>query len=236
MFIRIGLYFVIGLCLGSFHVCQADRMIKREPWWKGRSRCDQCGHVLSLLDVIPVVSVWIHHGRCRYCQQSVWKGYAGIEIVMGCLCAVIAYKQKDNLIGIGQCIWLGQMLTILLVDWKTYQIPNHSLVFCVFVWLLEMVFTNQEAFGKKVLIALGYMIGLSLLRFLLHRVYNKDCLGVGDVLLYGVCGLRCVGYQFLCLLWLSSVLGMLTVWKRGENCIPFAPCIVAAMAILMVIS
>ena len=46
--------FILGCCLGSFADCAAGRLLSGESVVAGRSHCDHCGHVLGVLDLIPL--------------------------------------------------------------------------------------------------------------------------------------------------------------------------------------
>ena len=56
---------LLGACMGSFLNCAAWRIVHGESVLRGRSHCDACGHVLTVRDLIPVVSYLAAHGRCR---------------------------------------------------------------------------------------------------------------------------------------------------------------------------
>ena len=48
--------FILGCALGSFTDCLAGRMLNGTSVLKGRSHCDACGHVLGVLDLVPLFS------------------------------------------------------------------------------------------------------------------------------------------------------------------------------------
>lgn len=50
--------FILGCALGSFTDCLAGRMLNGTSVLKGRSHCDACGHVLGVLDLVPLFS-WL---------------------------------------------------------------------------------------------------------------------------------------------------------------------------------
>jgi len=88
--VRLGWIFVVGLCLGSFlNVC-----IYRIPLGAhigGSSQCPHCGHALSWLDKLPLLSqIWLR-GKCRYCQARFSWGYFFIELVTGLSLAGLYY-------------------------------------------------------------------------------------------------------------------------------------------------
>lgn len=63
--------FILGCALGSFTDCLAGRMLNGTSVLKGRSHCDACGHVLGVLDLVPLFSRLCLRGRCRYCGAKI---------------------------------------------------------------------------------------------------------------------------------------------------------------------
>ena len=62
--------FILGCCLGSFADCAAGRLLSRESVVAGRSHCDHCGHVLGVLDLIPLLQ-GKDTGRSLFCGTGI---------------------------------------------------------------------------------------------------------------------------------------------------------------------
>src|SRR5687767_9402449 len=63
--------FILGAALGSFSLALAYRLRHKLNWVSDRSVCEHCGHKLSAVDLVPVVSwLWLR-GRCRYCKKPI---------------------------------------------------------------------------------------------------------------------------------------------------------------------
>ena len=69
--VYIILFFIVGLFMGSFYTVVGSRLPKREDFVKKRSHCDNCGHNLSFLDMIPIISYIFLRGKCRYCHEKI---------------------------------------------------------------------------------------------------------------------------------------------------------------------
>src|SRR3989338_7696834 len=80
--------FIFGLFIGSFLNMLIDRMPREEQIIKGRSHCDHCKHVLSWMDLIPVVSWTMLGGKCRYCHKKVPVRNTIVELITGGLFAI----------------------------------------------------------------------------------------------------------------------------------------------------
>ena len=85
--VPILLAFIFGTAIGSFLNVLIWRL-PREESIQGRSHCPHCNHQLNWLDLVPIVSIVLQRGRCRYCQKPVSLRYPLIEIVTGSLFAL----------------------------------------------------------------------------------------------------------------------------------------------------
>jgi leader peptidase (prepilin peptidase) / N-methyltransferase len=90
MFIGISVT-LLGLVMGSAVTALAWRVPRGESWVHGRSRCPGCGHVLGVLDLVPVLSWAVNLGRCRHCRASVSARYPLTEVACG-LWALAAWR------------------------------------------------------------------------------------------------------------------------------------------------
>ena len=62
------IYFLTGLCAGSFVGLCADRMKNGVSICWPPSHCEACGRRLGPKDLVPVVSYLYRKGRCGYCR------------------------------------------------------------------------------------------------------------------------------------------------------------------------
>src|ERR1700742_3986007 len=56
-----------------------------------RSRCPHCGHGITALENVPVLSWLMLRGRCSACQAPISPRYAVIEALTGILSGVVAW-------------------------------------------------------------------------------------------------------------------------------------------------
>lgn len=76
LLILIGIAPITGSFLGMlYHRIPAGRKIRLD-----RSACDDCGHVLNVIDLLPVVTWLASRGRCRHCGVAISAFYPAIEI------------------------------------------------------------------------------------------------------------------------------------------------------------
>jgi leader peptidase (prepilin peptidase)/N-methyltransferase len=60
-----------SLIMGSFVGAMADRLPRGESVLWGRSKCRACGRTLGALDLAPIASFLLLHGRCRTCKNRI---------------------------------------------------------------------------------------------------------------------------------------------------------------------
>lgn len=88
VYLLFGLYFVIGIVIGSFlNVC-IYRLLLGKSVISPPSACGSCGHRLGALDMIPVLSYFLLRGRCRYCNAAYSARYMLVELLTGILFAL----------------------------------------------------------------------------------------------------------------------------------------------------
>ena len=127
--------FVFGCCMGSFINCLAWRVVNGESVVKGRSHCAVCGHALSALDLVPVLSWLCLRGKCRYCGQPIAVRYTVSELMCGvCFLSVLLVfgidVQVPFLMALG-CVLLG----LSLIDLDSMIIPNKFVLAGVLLWV-----------------------------------------------------------------------------------------------------
>ncbi|MDP3800008.1 MAG: prepilin peptidase [bacterium] len=144
---------VYGLIGGSFINALLWRIPKNKNIAFDRSECIKCGHKLSFLDLIPVLSFIFLLGRCRYCQKKISWQYPLVEIVSGLGLYFLALEFNGS-----ELIWLcGIFLLsvfIFVYDLKNLIILNGS-VFLGVLWIaLGLWFFKIENFENNILTGL----------------------------------------------------------------------------------
>ena len=107
---------ILGACLGSFLNVAAHRSLQGRSWWGNeRSVCESCGHVLSALELIPVISWLMLRGHCKVCKAKISVRYIFVEIVCAILAVIILARWGLSwsclLVSIGTCGLVVNSLT-----------------------------------------------------------------------------------------------------------------------------
>lgn len=198
--------FFIGTILGSFLNCLSDRYLYKE--YKGRSSCDNCKHILSFLDLIPIFSFLFLKGRCKYCGHIINKSYLISELVLGII-FVLAYKKID-------LFFITILYGLSLCDIKYYEIPDYYIVLGLIYYFINNGFTN---FISSFLIALFVL----LISLLMNKIYKKECLGGGDIKLLLLVNLYLKGILGVYNLFISCLLALIFILIFKKDKIYFGP-------------
>ncbi len=82
----------LGLIVGSFLNVVVHRLPRGESLVSPRSRCPGCGHPISALENVPVLSYLALRGRCWGCGARISLRYPAIELLTGALFAGIVLR------------------------------------------------------------------------------------------------------------------------------------------------
>ena len=77
------IFFILGTIFGSFLNVVIYRVPINESIVHGRSHCPKCNHVLSPLELIPVISFIFLGGKCKECKTTISLRYPLIETLPG---------------------------------------------------------------------------------------------------------------------------------------------------------
>ena len=221
----------LGLVMGSFLHCAAWRIARNESFLKGRSRCPQCGHTLTAVELIPVFSWLVQKGRCRACGQRIPIRYPLTELLFALISVLCLLRFDLTAECLRNYVFLCCLLCLTLTDLDEQIIPDGCHIISAAAWLLALPFTfaGWTDTGLRLLAVLvfgGGVLGISLI---MDRIMNKDTLGGGDIKLIAVAALYLGLLGSLFMLIFACVIGLLfaAILKKGRSSIqfPFGPSI-----------
>ena len=229
---------LLGAAMGSFLNCAAWRYVHGESVLRGRSHCPDCGHVLGVGDLIPVVSYLALRGRCRYCGGKVSPRYLLAEAAFGILTAACLLRFDLTAVCLRNWVLLCCLFMLTLTDLEDCVIPDGCLIAAIIAWAAALPFLWNGWTGPAVSLLTGLVCGGALLAvsLVMDRILGKESLGGGDIKLFFVVGLYLGPVGTLIALILSCVLGLIfaAVSRRGSGKpFPFGPAIAAATAVML---
>ena len=222
------IFFILGTCMGSFFTVVGLRLPQKESFITTRSHCDSCGHTLSLLDMVPILSFLFLGKKCRYCKKKIDGLSTYMELFTGVLFALAFFRfgfSYELFISFG----IISMLTILSVSDITYYIiPDEILIFFTGYFLIIGALSDGVITALFHLLSGFILFGFMYLIMLLgNAMFHKETLGGGDIKLMFVVGLILHPFLGLVVIFIASFLALpislLVLWKKKQNLVPFGP-------------
>jgi leader peptidase (prepilin peptidase)/N-methyltransferase len=236
--------FLFGLLVGSFLnflIYEIERVeIKKEkPFFRTRSICPKCGHILGFFDLIPVLSFLLLRGRCRYCSEKISWQYPLVELSTAFLFFALFFVFLNNpqYLELSPSFYLSFLYYLLIicffiiffvVDLKHFIIPDTIFFTALFTSILyKIVIYLNYGFSLREL----FLSFIPAFLFFLFVFFSKGTLmGLGDVKLMFLMGLI-LGWQktllslfFAFLLGAIIGIGLIVAKKKSlKSEIPFGP-------------
>ena len=200
-----------------------------------RSRCPHCGHRLSALENIPVLSFIFLRGRCRHCGAGISKRYPVVELCTAALSGVAAWHFGASTATLGALLFIWALVALSFIDLDTQLLPDS--ITLPLLWL-GLAFNTGGVFTDLHSAVIGAMAGylaLWTVYWLFRLATGKEGMGYGDFKLLAAIG-AWLGWQVLPLtILLSSLVGaivgiaLIAFARHGRNVpIPFGPYLGAA--------
>lgn len=239
--------FIFGLIIGSFLNVVIWRMHAQESVLTGRSHCPKCRHVLSPIELIPVLSFLIQKGKCRHCQKPISWQYPLVELSTGIL-FLLVYLPHDLRFTTYTFFLLARswfviavLIVIFVYDLKYYLIPDKIIypTATVVVITLPLIYGGKitwwGVFGPIIAGLLGG--GFFLLQYIISK---GKWIGGGDIkmgalmgLILGISGL---GVALFFAYVVGAIVGLILVVSRKKTMksqVPFGTFLVAGTIFAM---
>ncbi|MBL8528496.1 MAG: prepilin peptidase [Burkholderiales bacterium] len=247
-----GVALVVGLMIGSFLnvvIFRLPKMMERE--WQiqcaelrgepladippfnlvsPRSACPGCGHPITALQNIPVVSWLVLGGRCAACKTRIPARYPIVEILTGALSAFVAWRFGASMAALGALCFLWSLIALAFIDLDTQLLPDSITLPLVWAGLLFNLFGTFTDLHAAVIGAVaGYLI-LWTVYWLFRLLTGREGMGFGDFKLLAAIG-AWLGWKLLpAVILLSAGVGaaigitLILLARHGRGTpIPFGP-------------
>ena len=212
-----------------------------------RSRCPSCGHQITAMQNIPVLSYVLLGGKCAGCSGRIPARYPVIELLTGILTGVVAWRFGFGLEAAAAIGMTWALVAISVIDIDHQYIYDNMVLPLVWTGLVlslwhpmtgaETLFIESKA---AIVGALAGYLSLWSVYHLFRLITGKEGMGYGDFKLLAALG-AWLGWTMLPLIILMSaavgaVTGVLMIaFKQHERSvpIPFGPYLAAAGWIAM---
>ena len=200
-----------------------------------RSCCPQCGHAISALENIPIVSYVALRGRCKACGTPISARYPMVELLTGVLSGLVVWHFGFTMQAAGALVLTWSLISLAAIDLDHKLLPDAITLPILWLGLLINIPETFTTLQDSVIGAVaGYLVLWAVFQGF-KLLTGKEGMGYGDFKLLALLG-AWLGWQFLPLIVvLSSVVGAavgigLVLIRRHERSIPipFGPYLAAA--------
>ena len=199
------------------------------------SACPACGHPISLLENIPVLSYAMLGGRCSACRWRIPVRYPVVETCGALVAGAAAIHFGVGFAALGACLLGWGLLALGVIDLETRLLPDSITIPLLWLGLAFNLFDTFAPLGDSVI---GAMAGYAVLWAVYHGfklLTGREGMGYGDFKLLAMLG-AWLGWQALpAVVLLGSLAGAaagITLVARGrasrDSPIPFGPFLAAA--------
>ena len=242
---------LVGLCIGSFLNVVIHRLPKMlDRGWRAecaelagqpvadlpsynlitpRSQCPSCGHPISALENIPVLSYLFLRGRCSACQAPIAARYPIVELLTAALTVAAVLHFGATPAGAAASLLLWALVALTFIDFDTQLLPDNITVPLLWAGLLVNMLGIMPGPGLRdaVIGAVAGYLSLWTVYWLFKLIRGKEGMGYGDFKLLAALG-AWLGWKILLpIVLLSAVVGAaigicLTVFKGRDHQVPLA--------------
>jgi leader peptidase (prepilin peptidase)/N-methyltransferase len=186
---------IAGAIAGSFLATLILRWPQGRGVMRGRSACDGCGRLLGPIDLVPMLSALVQRGRCRSCGAAIDPLHGRVEA--GCaIIGALALGFAPDLGGIGWALLGWLLLTLALLDWRHFWLPDALTLPLAFFGFTLGLWTTDVALIDRVIGAAAGYLGLLAIALGYRALRGREGLGLGDAKLLGAIG-AWLGWQAL---------------------------------------
>jgi len=200
-----------------------------------RSACPHCGHKITALENVPVISWLALRGKCSQCKARISARYPIIEAFTGLLSALLVWQFGSGVMGLATLLFAYLLIAMTFIDADTQLLPDDLTYPLLWAGLLVNINGTFVPLADAVIgAAAGYLV-LWTVYWLFKLATGKEGMGYGDFKLLAALG-AWLGWTMLpTIILLSSVvgaivgIGLIAFAGRGRgNPIPFGPYLAAA--------
>ncbi|MDR0673848.1 MAG: A24 family peptidase [Zoogloeaceae bacterium] len=202
---------------------------------KPRSRCPHCGHPISALENIPVLSYLCLRGKCRVCRAPISPRYPLIELAAALLGLAAAWRFGPGVQAAAAAALLWTLLALAVIDLDTQLLPDVITLPLLWGGLLLNLSGQFVPLSQAVVGAMAGYLALWSVYWLFKLVTGKEGMGYGDFKLLAALGAWLGWIMLPAIVLISSLVGALVgialilFARHGRHIpIPFGPYLAAA--------
>lgn len=200
-----------------------------------RSACPHCGHKITAIENIPIISYLFLRGKCIECKAPISVRYPIVELLTGILSALLIWRFGSGLAGLSTLIFAYLLIAMTFIDADTQLLPDDLTLPLLWCGLLVNLNGTFVPLDEAVIGAVAGYLSLWSVYWLFKLTTGKEGMGYGDFKLLAALG-AWLGWKMLpIIILLSSLVGavvgiaLIIFAKHGrDKPIPFGPYLAAA--------
>ena len=206
-----------------------------------RSGCPTCGHKITAMENIPLLSYAFLRGKCAGCGNGISLRYPIVEVLTGMLTGYTAWHFGVTWLALFAIIFVWALIALTFIDADTTLLPDDITLPLLWLGLLVNVGNLITPLTSSVLGAAGGYLVLWSVYWGFKIVTGKEGMGHGDFKLLAAIG-AWLGWQMLPLVILLSatvgtVIGIAGIVIQGRDKgakLPFGPYLAIAGFIALI--
>jgi len=195
-----------------------------------RSACPKCGHQITAMENIPVLSYLWLKGRCAECQTPISKRYPIIEIMTALLSVLVAWQFGFSWQCLAALFLTWALIALSVIDFDHKLLPDDITLPFLWIGIVLNLFGLFTESSSSIIGAIAGYLSLWSVYWAFKLLTGKEGMGYGDFKLLSMLG-AWMGWQALPgIVLLSSFvgavigIGLIVFRGRDKNIpIPFGP-------------
>ena len=200
-----------------------------------RSRCGSCGHQITVLENIPIISYLLLGGKCSSCKISISPQYPLVEVFTGIVSVIIGWHFGVSIQTLAALLLSWCLIAASGIDIGHKLLPDNITLPLLWLGILLSLFDVFVSLEDSVLGAMAGYLTLWTVFMLFKIITGKEGMGHGDFKLLATLGAWLGWKPLFVVILTSSVVGacvgiamiLLKKTERGTQ-IPFGPYLAAA--------
>jgi len=200
-----------------------------------RSRCGECGHQISALENIPVISYLILKGKCKNCGTRISPQYPIVELFTGLISLLVALHFGVTIQTLAALFFSWSLIAASGIDIGHKLLPDNITLPLLWLGILLSFFNVFVDLESSVIGAMTGYMSLWSVFMVFKMITGKEGMGYGDFKLLAVLGAWAGWKMIFIIILTSSVVGAVVgismiVLKHNnrETQIPFGPYLAGA--------
>jgi leader peptidase (prepilin peptidase)/N-methyltransferase len=171
---------LLGLVLGSFANVLIHRLPRRESIVHPGSRCPRCGTPIRWHQNVPLLSYLLLGGRCASCKAPISPRYPLVELAMGVLFALCAWRWDLHVETLAAWLFILLCLPLAVIDLEHQLLPDRLTYPGILLGLALSPFLSWTSLPQSLM---GAVLGAGLPALLIgaYALFGIEAMGWGDV-------------------------------------------------------